>query len=196
MRRYSAPLFYLIGPSGSGKDTILRQMNREHANVASIARRHITRPQGAGGENHIAVSESEFRALEESEYFALKWRSHGLLYGIAREEIAPTLTGHPVIVNGSRAYLTEALELIPALIPIEVVVDPERLAARLRARGRETEEEIAQRLARNNQLSVTRAANMAVRHQIQNKTTVEAAVTQLMAIIQQEQKPISGETPF
>ena len=196
MNRYPAPLFYLIGPSGSGKDTILQWINREHDNLASTARRHITRPQEAGGENHIAVSESEFRALEQDGYFALNWRSHGLYYGVAKSEIAPTFGGQPVLVNGSRAYLSKALELIPTLIPVEVIVDPEKLAKRLRARGRETENEIIQRLARNNELSVTEATNIPIRYRIQNDTTLEAAVTQLLAIIHEEKKSISGEQAF
>ncbi|MCZ7010022.1 ribose 1,5-bisphosphate phosphokinase PhnN, partial [Salmonella enterica] len=53
-----------------------------------------------------------------------------------------------VVVNGSREYLPQAVARYPKLSALHVRVSPEVLAARLRQRGRESEEAIARRLAR------------------------------------------------
>src|SRR5690606_3263384 len=54
-----------------------------------------------------------------------------------------------VVVNGSRAYLSQARLRYPELLAILLNVRPEVLRQRLLARNRETAEQIEQRLARN-----------------------------------------------
>lgn len=56
--------------------------------------------------------------------------------------------GAAVIVNGSRAHLPQAHARYPALTAVEIRVDPALLTHRLAGRGRESEADIAQRLAR------------------------------------------------
>ena len=80
--------------------------------------------------------------------FALRWSSHGLRYGIGVEMDAWLAGGAAVIVNGSRAHLPQAHARYPALTAVEIRVDPALLARRLAGRGRESEADIAQRLAR------------------------------------------------
>ena len=54
-------LFYVVGPSGVGKDTLINFAKKRLKNSNVIfAQRYITRDQNAGGENHIAISKKEF----------------------------------------------------------------------------------------------------------------------------------------
>ena len=75
-------LIWLVGPSGSGKDSLLAALRqREHPQLL-VAHRYITRPFNAGSENHIALSEHEFFTRAEQHLFALSWHANNtcLLY--------------------------------------------------------------------------------------------------------------------
>lgn len=146
-------LFYVIGPSGSGKDSLMRYGRERLASDPGVvfAHRYITRPVELNGENHVALTEAEFDARLATGLFAMQWGSHGLCYGIGREIDFWLAKGCNVVMNGSREYLPEARRLYPALTAVLVTVSPEVLAERLRARGRETEDQIAQRIMRARQ---------------------------------------------
>lgn len=146
-------LFYVVGASGSGKDSLLRYARERLAGDTRIvfAHRYITRPVDLDGENHVALSETEFAARLQAGLLAMHWNSHGLRYGIGREINFWLARGCNVVMNGSREYLPEARRLYPALMAILVAVSPEVLAKRLQARGRETEEQITQRIVRARQ---------------------------------------------
>lgn len=143
-------LFYVVGASGSGKDSLLRYGRERLAGDPGVvfAHRYITRPVELHGENHVALSEAEFDARLKAGLFAMHWDSHGLRYGIGREINLWLARGCNVVMNGSREYLPQARRRYPALHAVMIVVSPEVPAARLRARGRETEDEIAGRLER------------------------------------------------
>ncbi len=143
-------LFYVIGPSGGGKDSLMRYGRERLAGDPGVvfAHRYITRPVELDGENHVALSETEFDARLAAGLFAMHWSSHGLRYGIGREINFWLSKGCNVVMNGSREYLPEARRLYQDLIAVLVTVSPEVLAARLRARERETEEQVAGRLSR------------------------------------------------
>ena len=133
-------LVYVMGASGSGKDSLLQALRPRLRGVpVAFARRYITRPLSAKGERHIAVS---------PERFAMDWRSHGLRYGIGKGVETTLAHGGVVLMNGSREYLPEALRLFPDLVPVLVEVDASVLRARLLARGREQGGDIEERIAR------------------------------------------------
>jgi ribose 1,5-bisphosphokinase len=113
-----------------------------------FAHRYITRPPEEGGENHIYLTEEEFHTRKEKGLFALAWESHGLSYGIGREIDTWLENGCDVIVNGSRAYLPEALQRYPDLVTIRIEADPEVIRQRLENRGRETARDIEKRIQR------------------------------------------------
>lgn len=148
-------LFYVIGPSGSGKDSLMRYARTRLEAEPSVvfAHRYITRPVELQGENHIVLSEAEFESRRIAGLFALHWDSHGLRYGIGREIDVWLQQGRNVVMNGSRAYLPEAMQRYPQLLPLQVTASAEVLAVRLRARGRENEEQIAGRIARASQFN-------------------------------------------
>lgn len=142
-------LIWLMGPSGSGKDSLLAALRqREHTQLL-VAHRYITRAASAGNENHIALSEQEFFTRAGQNLLALSWHANGLYYGVGVEIDLWLHAGFDVVVNGSRAHLPQAQARYgKALLPICLQVSPDILRQRLQARGRESETEIAARLAR------------------------------------------------
>jgi ribose 1,5-bisphosphokinase len=145
-----ADLFYLIGPSGAGKDSLIAYARTNMAGCPPLvfAHRYITRPADSGGENHVALSEREFRCRREQGCFSLCWESHGFWYGLGREVEMWLGSGLRVVGNGSRGALADAVRAFPRLRPVLIRAAPETIAERLRRRGRESPAEIEERLAR------------------------------------------------
>lgn len=140
-------LVYVMGPSGVGKDSLLDMLRQMLCGQpVAFPRRYITRPASAGGEKHIPISPEHFKHLEEQGYFSLHWASHGYLYGIAASTEAALECGVSLIINGSRAAFPHALHRYPDLLPVLVTVPPEILRERLVKRGRESKEEVEERL--------------------------------------------------
>ena len=143
-------LVYCMGPSGAGKDSLLDWL-RQHLPASSAvhwARRTISRAATSGGEAHESVDDSTFAQLRDAQAFALHWDANGLHYGVRHTELEPLRQGHWVLVNGSRAYLPQALRQFPELVAVHITASPEVLRQRLTARGRETAEQIDARVQR------------------------------------------------
>ena len=143
-------LIYLIGPSGSGKDSLLDAARQSLAERGCrIVRRVITRSAEAVGEAAHGVSPEQFAAMDANGAFALSWHANGLSYGIPREIDDWLTAGDDVLVNGSRAHLAQTRERYPTLLVLLLTVDQAVLRQRLVARGRESLVDIEARLARN-----------------------------------------------
>ncbi|UUJ41837.1 phosphonate metabolism protein/1,5-bisphosphokinase (PRPP-forming) PhnN [Pseudomonas extremaustralis] len=143
-------LIYLIGPSGSGKDSLLDAARQSLAERGCrIVRRVITRSAEAVGEAAHGVSPEQFAAMDANGAFALSWHANGLSYGIPREIDDWLAAGDDVLVNGSRAHLAQTCERYPTLLVLLLTVDQAVLRQRLVARGRESLADIEARLARN-----------------------------------------------
>ncbi|QTL02327.1 phosphonate metabolism protein/1,5-bisphosphokinase (PRPP-forming) PhnN [Aquabacter sp. L1I39] len=146
-------LILVVGPSGAGKDTLIdiaRTALAARADV-HVARRLVTRPAGAG-EAHGTLTEEDFTRLQPR--FALCWQAHGLSYALG-EDVADWISaGHTVIANGSRATLPVARARFDRLYVVHVTAPVEVRAQRLAARGRESAQDIAERLTRAPALDV------------------------------------------
>jgi len=143
-------LIYLIGPSGSGKDSLLEAARARLAERGCrIVRRVITRSAEAVGEAAQGVSPEQFAVMEAQGAFALSWQANGLCYGIPKVIDDWLAAGENVLVNGSRAHLALTRERYPTLLVLLLTVDQAVLRERLVARGRETLADIEKRLARN-----------------------------------------------
>lgn len=157
-------LFYVIGPSGSGKDSLMNYARQQVAGEQAVlfAHRYITRPMDAGGENHVELTVAEFQTRRSLGLFALDWQSHQNDYGIGIELVQWLNAGANVVVNGSRAYLPTATERFPALRVVLIEVSPDVLRQRLTDRGRETPNEIEQRIQHSRQLAPVAYPNLIV----------------------------------
>lgn len=141
-------LIAFVGPSGAGKDSVIDGV-LEAMTELRLVKRTITRAAELGGEDYHAVNESEFLTLRDRGEFCLHWQAHGLYYGIPVSVLRDVECGETFVVNLSRSVLTQAAAVFPGLVVIEVTASAQTLANRLAGRGRETEEEIAARLARS-----------------------------------------------
>jgi len=139
-------LVLVVGPSGAGKDTVLGLARLALADDPRFrfVRRVITRPADAGSEDHEAVSDAAFVRRA----FALQWQAHGLNYGIPLDIVDDLARGLVVVANVSRGIIAEAASRFPVRV-IAITASPAVLAQRLTARGRETADDVAQRLARD-----------------------------------------------
>lgn len=139
-------LIAVVGPSGVGKDSIMAGLVAADP-AMMLVRRTITRPAELGGEDYDAVDNATFAHLVSADAFCLHWGAHGLRYGIPRAALEHTRAGGSALANLSRSALAPAADIFPALTVLHITATPEVLAARLTARGRETPDEIAARLA-------------------------------------------------
>ncbi|MFJ4257884.1 phosphonate metabolism protein/1,5-bisphosphokinase (PRPP-forming) PhnN [Pseudomonas monteilii] len=177
-------LIFLVGPSGSGKDSLIDASRaRLAAAGVEIARRVITRSAEAKGEAAQGVTAEQFETLCAQGAFAMHWRANGLGYGIPRQVDQWLAAGKAVLVNGSRAYLPEARQRYPDMLAILVEVKPQVLRQRLLARGRESAEEVEQRLARSARLQALSDPSV---HVLDNSTSLEAAVAALFKLLRDE----------
>jgi ribose 1,5-bisphosphokinase len=137
----------VVGPSGSGKDTLIRAALARRPDLAA-ARRVISRPPDDATEVFESVTEAEFALARVEGRFALDWRAHGLSYAIPASVERDLLAGRHVLANLSRQAIAAARARFQPFLALAVTAPAEVLARRLRARGREDAAAIAERLDR------------------------------------------------
>lgn len=138
----------VVGPSGAGKDAILREVQGRLAVNPSFVfpRRLVTRASGAD-EHNETVSAEEFETLVRQGALALHWNAHGLRYGLPAAIDDAVSAGCTVVVNASRQVLAAArARYACALVYIDAPLSVR--AERLAARNRERADDIAARLER------------------------------------------------
>jgi ribose 1,5-bisphosphokinase len=140
----------VVGPSGAGKDTLIdfaRDALCDRTDIRFV-RRAITRPAGAGGEPHRALTQAQFARERALGRFALAWAAHGLQYGIAADTVADVAAGRCVVANLSRTAIGEAADVYAQLNVVHVTAPAAMIAHRLACRGREAAADIEARQAR------------------------------------------------
>ncbi|HZY37062.1 MAG TPA: phosphonate metabolism protein/1,5-bisphosphokinase (PRPP-forming) PhnN [Mucilaginibacter sp.] len=174
-------LFYVIGASGAGKDTLMNyaRLKINGSEPVIFAHRYITREPGNSNENHVYLSPEEFKLRAEAGFFALHWESHGKHYGIGAEIDLWLKNGFNVVVNGSRQYLPQAQRLYPKITIVLIQASPEVISRRLAGRGRESADEIEKRIKRSDEINCDLTNCM----QIQNDDSVESAGDELLNTI-------------
>ena len=143
-------LVLVVGPSGAGKDTLLRLAQAACADDHDIVfpRRVVTRASSAD-EDNVAVSPDEFTRARERGDFAVHWDAHGHSYALQLEINDDIRAGRVVVVNVSRTVIAALRQAYANVIVVAITAPPDVLAQRLAARARNSDGNIADRLARN-----------------------------------------------
>ena len=175
-------LILVVGPSGVGKDSVIDGAKGQLETDLEVyfPRRYITRARAAGGENHIEVSDQVFTQMRDADQFCLHWRAHKLQYGLPAHIMDRLSMGQTVFVNGSRSILEIARQQFSNLRIAHITASEESLRNRLDARGRETPEDIEQRIQRS---TAFKLAGDDVT-EIDNSGSLERAVEQLIRLSQ------------
>ena len=147
----SGHLVPVVGPSGAGKDSILRAAQDLFAGDERVVfpRRVVTRTAMADAEDHDSMSVEQFEAAAAEGRFALAWSAHGLRYGLPVTLEDDLRDGRLVMANLSRSVIPQVMERYPTALVVEIIADRDVIAARLASRGREDAEEIRERLDRS-----------------------------------------------
>ena len=150
-------LVVVVGPSGAGKDTLIAMARalcaRESQTDSRVdqrivfPRRIVTRPPSAA-EDHASVSPFEFDAAIGQGIYAFWWAAHGLKYALSAAIDTELRAGGTVVCNVSRAVVRQLRERYENVTVVMVMAPKEVLLARLAARGRESEGDVAGRVDR------------------------------------------------
>ena len=144
--------FVLSGPSGCGKGTIVKALLAKYADTFALSVSATTRDPRVGemdGVHYYFITKEEFEHRIEDQQI-LEYTSYcGNYYGTPKKELYErTVSGINVILEIEVEGAMNVRRLCPEAVLIYVLPpDAETLEARLRGRGTNTEEDIANRLA-------------------------------------------------
>src|SRR5215475_9992930 len=143
-------LVAVAGPSGAGKDTLLRFARNHLGSDPNIVFPHrvVTRETSAA-EDHETLSEADFAAAVAAGGFAFWWYAHGLNYAVGVAADDEIRAGKTVVCNVSRAVISHLRRRYVDVRVVLVTAPADVLATRLAARGRATDGPLEARLARN-----------------------------------------------
>ena len=182
--------FVVTGPSGAGKSSVISELLKRDPGLAfSVSA--TTRPQRPGevhGRDYYFVSPDEFdRLLAAGEL--LEWTEYqGHRYGTPRSEVVRRLeAGEDVVLNVEvRGALAIAGAGLPYPVVLVFLVPPswEELRRRIAARGTESAESLAARLA----IAREEVRHIPEFHYLVVNDRLERAVDELAAIVQAERR--------
>ncbi|MGC8880505.1 MAG: guanylate kinase, partial [Anaerolineae bacterium] len=146
------PLLVIIsGPSGVGKDTVLRRMKERgypfHFVITTTDR--APRPGEVHGRDYFFVSTREFERMIEAGELLEHAVVYGQYKGISRAQVREALdSGQDVIMRIDVQGAATIRRLAPEAVFIFLTCESEEaLVSRLKARGTETETTLQARLA-------------------------------------------------
>lgn len=144
-------LFIVAAPSGAGKSSIVNAvLARDPGIRLSISfTSRAPRPGERHAEHYNFVSAAEFEAMVEAGDFFEYARVHGDWKGTARQSVEPALAaGHDVLLEIDWQGARQVRSKIPDAVSV-FILPPSRsaLEQRMRKRGQDSEEVIAQRLS-------------------------------------------------
>ena len=129
-------LFLMVGPSGAGKDSLIRAAAETLDGDGSyiIAERMITRPADSYRKGYEPVSVEEFRRRAERDEFMLSRTVYDTHYGISKSCEGDLADGRHVIANVSRMVVGPGVTNFAPSRVIQITAPREILEARLRTR--------------------------------------------------------------
>ncbi|KXF76944.1 ribose-phosphate pyrophosphokinase [Paramesorhizobium deserti] len=172
----------VVGPSGSGKDTILSYARErlEQRPEFHFVRRIVTRTADGDTEEHDTLNEQAFDAALQSGAFSLHWNAHGLRYALPKSVDHHVENGSVVIANVSRSTLGGLGAIYANVRIVHLNAAPEVLARRLAQRGREDAAAIEERLRRGAKAIAHRDGAI----MLDNSGPVEIAGDRFIAILE------------
>jgi len=176
-------LIAVCGPSGAGKDTVLRsvqEMNKGRADII-FPRRIVTRPESVF-EGHDSATEEQFSEMQAAGGFAFCWSAHGLRYALPATVDDHIRHGCCVVCNVSRAIVPELRSRYARTTAVLITAPLEILAARLAARGRVTDGTLSSRVARSAEVGHDLNPDIV----IDNAGPIEAAARRLQGVIESQ----------
>ncbi len=143
-------LVLVVGPSGAGKDTLLRLAQAACMDDDDVVfpRRVVTRESSAD-EDNIAVSHDEFGRLRDHGDFGVHWEAHGHFYALPLDINDDIRAGRAVVANVSRTVIGALRKVYANVVVVAITAPPDVLAQRLAARARHSDGNIADRLSRS-----------------------------------------------
>ena len=142
-------LVLVVGPSGAGKDTLLRFAKAACVDNENIVfpRRVITR-EASVSEDNEEVSVGSFQEALARDEFAIHWEAHGHCYALPRAIDDDICAGRTVVVNVSRTVIPAMRRGYAEIVVVSITAPPNVLAERLAMRGRGSDGRIEHRLHR------------------------------------------------
>jgi ribose 1,5-bisphosphokinase len=142
-------LVLVVGPSGTGKDTLLGLAKAACADDRTFVfpRRVITR-QASASEDNEEVSAGTFEAALARDEYATHWEAHGHRYALSRAIDDEIRAGHTVVANVSRTIIPAMRRTYAEVAVISITAPPNVLAERLAMRSRGSDGKIEHRLSR------------------------------------------------
>jgi len=180
---YPGNLFVVAAPSGAGKSSLVNALLELDSHLV-VSLSHTTRPprgQEQPGREYHFVDAATFQAMVERDEF-LEWAEvHGHRYGTSRGEIESRVGGgQDVVLEIDWQGALQIKRLFPNAILIFILPPSwEELEQRLKRRGEDHPEAIAQRLA-NARIEVAQARHFDF---VIINSLFEAALFDLKAIV-------------
>jgi len=157
----SSRFVFLDGASGSGKSTVKNVLLLDSEFRFSYARRYTTRParpDDAQNDDYIFISTNRFRALEvagdliEHRHFLFN-----MSYGVGKSMLAAAAKSSPNILSlMNLGNVRDVKSALPHAICILIDAPLEAIEQRIRQRGFNTDEQIAERLENAKTVKVRR----------------------------------------
>ena len=144
-------LLLLVGPTASGKTTLLKELLKRRSEAARLvtATTRAPRPGEIDGKDYRFFSREEFEQKIRDGFFLEYARVHGQFYGTPKEEIERALASSELVVIGVDVRGSINIKKsFPERTVTAFILPPssEEMLSRLKARGSESEASIRRRL--------------------------------------------------
>ena len=158
-------LVLVVGPSGAGKDTLLKGARAACAYDPTLVfpRRVVTRPK-SDAEDHDSIDPAAFERAAGDGAYALWWQAHGNSYGIPTSIDRDIRVGRTVVCNVSRTVIDAARQRYGYVTVIAITAPEQLLQSRLALRHRSTDGDIAGRIGRSAEVERLYAADIVIKN--------------------------------
>lgn len=129
-------IILIVGASGVGKDSLIKEVKKELKEEFNFIRRYITRKPDKNEKNYF-LENSAFKLLKKNDYFVSSWEAHDNFYGISNESIRKGIN----IISISMSKIGDFEKNFEKVYVINITLNKEELKNRLIKRGRESLEE-------------------------------------------------------